>query len=296
MKFVPNTISRTIARTALTTQKNSPKLLFVVGMASMGATVFYACKATLQVDSILDEVEHDLGKIEITRATSQQLDVEYTDQDVMKRKIGIYLHASGELLRLYAPAIACGAITVAALTKSHSILNKRNAALVAAYTTIEKAFDEYRGRIREAYGEDREQEIYRDIQTREIENAETGKKSKVKLSNGGTPYSFLFDDNNRNWDPIPEYNLLFLKAQQQYANHRLQARGHIFLNEVLEALGIEHTPAGAVTGWIRGKGDDYVDFGIFNEAYEMRIVEFMTGREKAVWLDFNVDGVIYKNI
>lgn len=295
MKFVPNAVTRTAARTILTGQKHSPKALFVVGLGSMGATVFFACKATLKVDTIIEETEIALEKISYAKNSNYE-GVLYTEQDARRDKTIVYLRASRDLARLYAPAIVCGTVAITALAGSHNILTKRNAALAAAYGTIEKAFDEYRERIRETYGEDREQEIYRNIQTKEIENEDTGKKSKVKLSSGGTPYSFLFDEFNRNWEKNPEYNLMFLKLQQQYANDRLQARGHIFLNEVLESIGIEHTKAGAVTGWVKGNKDDFVDFGIFNEGYEERIVDFLAGREKAVWLDFNVDGIIYDKI
>ena len=70
----------------------------------------------------------------------------------------------------------------------------------------------------------------------------------------------------------------------------------MFLNEVYEQLGFEHTSAGAVVGWIYGGfGDDYVDFGIFNESYKPAR-DFINGYNNAVVLDFNVDGVIYNQI
>lgn len=287
MKFVPNAVSVAAARSILTTQKHSPKTLFLAGIVGMGATVYLSCKATLKVESAIEDYER--REELVTTGVMSESD---TTRQLHKEKIALAL----ELGKLYGPAILCGAVSVAALAGSHNILSKRNAALAAAYGAVEKAFGEYRGRVREAYGEDREQELYNDVQVCEIEDPETGKKSKVKKGQGGGPYSFLFDEFNKNWEPQPEYNFMFLKLQQQYANDRLQARGHLFLNEILDALGLEHTKAGAVTGWIKGKGDDYVDFGIFEGRNEEKIVEFMIGREKSIWLNFNVDGTIYDKI
>jgi hypothetical protein len=291
VKFVPNAVSVAAARSILTSQKHSPKTLFLAGIVGMGATVYLSCKATLKVEAVLDEHEKENAILAET-STGIVNNTAFHNREMAKAKLNLAL----DLGKLYGPAILCGAVSVAALAGSHNILSKRNAALAAAYGAVEKAFGEYRGRVREAYGEEKEQEIYNDVQVCEIEDPETGKKSKAKKGQGGGPYSFLFDEFNKNWEPQPEYNFMFLKLQQQYANDRLQARGHLFLNEILDALGLEHTKAGAVTGWIKGKGDDYVDFGIFEGRNEEKIVEFMIGREKSIWLNFNVDGTIYDKI
>lgn len=77
------------------------------------------------------------------------------------------------------------------------------------------------------------------------------------------------------------------------ANDRLHARGHLFLNEVYEALGLPHTQAGAVVGWVVGNGDNFVDFGLYTgEAAR----DFVNGREGSILLDFNVDGIVYDKI
>jgi hypothetical protein len=72
----------------------------------------------------------------------------------------------------------------------------------------------------------------------------------------------------------------------------LQARGHVFLNEVYDALGIPRSQAGAVVGWVRGQGDGYIDFGLFNSEND-RARDFVNGYERSILLDFNVNGVIY---
>jgi uncharacterized protein DUF6353 len=99
-------------------------------------------------------------------------------------------------------------------------------------------------------------------------------------------YARRFDDNNLNFDPRSyENNAAFLHAQQSYANARLQAQGYLFLNDVYDMLGFNRTGSGQLVGWLKGTGDNYVDFNI------VKVED-----ENAFLLDFNIDGVIYHKI
>jgi hypothetical protein len=99
-------------------------------------------------------------------------------------------------------------------------------------------------------------------------------------------YAQWFDTNNPNWNYSgPDYNYLFLRNQERYANELLRARGHLVLNDVYHELGLERTTAGAVVGWVLNNdegGDNYVSFGIFDDGDKIE--------------DFNVDGTIYHKI
>ena len=109
---------------------------------------------------------------------------------------------------------------------------------------------------------------------------------------GISQYARFFDESCINWSKTPEYNLMFLNGQQNFANDLLNARGHVFLNEVYDMLGIPRSQAGAVVGWVKGVGDDYIDFGIF-EGKTAAARAFVNGAERNILIDFNVDGVIY---
>ena len=79
---------------------------------------------------------------------------------------------------------------------------------------------------------------------------------------------------------------MFLMAQQAFANDKLQTRGHLFLNEVLDDLDLPRTAAGQIVGWTADGPDGYVNF---------RIVEVEAGdrrrrAEPVLLLDFNVEG------
>lgn len=112
-------------------------------------------------------------------------------------------------------------------------------------------------------------------------------------------YARIFDDSCVAWTKDPEYNMHFLKVQQDYCNDLLKSKGHLFLNEVYDMLGIPRTKAGAVVGWVYDEknpiGDNFVDFGIFDTNDE-RNFDFINGFKNTAILDFNVDGNILKYI
>ena len=294
MKVLPTSAQQKIARKMLHLQKASPKLLFIGGMAGFVGTTILACKATLKVDETLEETRN-----KIHQATELKHS-EYSEEDRQKDLLYIRIRGAVALGKLYAPAIALGTISICALTKSHNILNKRNAALTAAYASVERAFAEYRKRVEEEYGDKAESHIR--YATEEVKvKGDDGKQKTIRKPGAGvneySPYARFFDEFNRNYNREPNYNFVFLLNQQNFANDRLISRGHLFLNEVYEMLGMEHTSAGAVVGWVisDGDGDNFVDFGIF-DGDKPRARDFVNGFEESILLDFNVVGIIYDKI
>lgn len=170
---------------------------------------------------------------------------------------------------------------------------KRNASLAAAYAAVDQAFKTYKKKVESKFGKDAVLDALVSNTEQEIaDNALT--LEAVAAVDKVSPYGVIFDEDNHNWSADEDLARLHLTCQQQYANDILQSRGHIFLNEVYKMLGFPHTPAGAVTGWVKGDGDDFVDFNIFDGIFEG---EDKNGRTVTKWaLDFNVDGVMYDKI
>lgn len=296
MKFIPTAVTLKVARTALVLQKNSPNILFGVGVAGVVATAVLASKATLEVDGVLTAHEKDIEKIK----KAATLQPEKYDEDAVQRdKIVLYARTTTQLVKLYGPTVISGIITIACLTKSHNILSERNAGLAAAYAIIDKGFKEYRKRVEKEFGTEKDLELLHTSEEREyIEETKQGHKVVVQkvASRNGMPsvYAKFFDEVNPSWQRNPDYNYVFIRSRQQYANDMLKSRGHLFLNEVYDMLGIERTSAGAVVGWVLGNGDDYVDFGLYDDRPGAR--DFVNGLEPSILLDFNVDGVVYDKI
>lgn len=295
MSLVPGAINNMVTRNVLLAQRSSPGLLLGAGIVGMVGSTVLACRATLKMDEVLDEAK---GKLEMAKTLEH---IEYSESD-RKRDISlIYFQTGVKVSRLYAPAFIVGVVSIAALTKSHNILTTRNAALTAAYTALDKGFNQYRARVIEKYGENQDRDFRYGTEQVEVIDPKTEKKKIVKRVNTTEEpsiYARFFDQTSSSWSKEPEYNLLFLKAQQNYANDLLHARGHILLNDVYDMLGIPRSKAGTVVGWVlsrNGTTDDFVSFGVF-EGKTDKVRDFVNGREGAILLDFNVDGIIYDKI
>lgn len=304
MKLIPHAISRKVAQQALLARKNSPTILFGAGVVSMVGSTVLACRATLKLDEVLSEVETNMDKSRLAKEKVEAGDVPegmtYTDREQKQDMAIIYIRGAGKLVKLYAPAAILGGVGILCLTKSHSILKQRNAALAAAYVAVETAFQTYRARVVDRYGDDVDRELRYGSEEVDIIDENTGKITSTVRVEPGEPsgYARWFDEENDNYTggSFDTYNWVFLRNQQNWANDMLHRRGHLFLNEVYSMLGIPQTSAGSIVGWVHDhsnkRGDNYVDFGCFDKKFE-KPIDFFNGREGAILLDFNVDGVIW---
>lgn len=297
---LPVSVTRKVGRTLLKLEKHSPRLFFVGGVAgTIGATVL-ACRATLKLNKQLDDIQIKIEKINDRHeermsvishhgAAAKIEDIDWLHRRELTRT---YIVGAGSIIKLYGPAVLLGVGAIAALTTSHVTLSNRNKALTAAYSAVAASFEAYRERVKAELGAEKELDIFHGARTevREIE----GKKTEIKVvdPNGYSMYSKIFDESNPHWVKNAEYNRMFVQCQQNYLQHILQARGHVFLNEAYDMLGFPHTEAGSVVGWLIGNGDSFIDFGIF----EATSSDFVAGYERSIILDFNVDGIIFDKI
>ena len=285
-------------------EKHSPEILMGVGVVGVVTGTVMACRATLKLNDILEEAQETRDKIKEV-ASNPNYEDKYTEEDAKKDLAVNCIQTGVKVAKLYAPAVAVGVAGVGCVLASHDIMKKRNVALSAAYLTVDKSFKEYKQRVVDRFGEEVEKEIRYGIKAEEIvetvtdeEGNETTVTETVKTMNPTlySDYARFFDEASPCWQNDPEYNLMFLRAQQQYANDLLRAKGRLFLNDVYDMLGIEKTKAGQIVGWVYDRenpnGDNFVDFGIYDMSKE-RVRAFVNGYETNILLDFNVDGNIW---
>lgn len=307
-----NKITRTANKASFVLKKHSPEILVISGVVGAVGSAIMACRATTKINEITDDTHdqidriHDaVKKIENGETLMCKDGTEYTLDQSKKDLTIVYAQTALKFAKLYGPSVVMGALSITAILAGHNITKKRNVALAAAYATVDKSFKEYRSRVVDRFGEELDKELRYNIKSEEIEEitknedgTETVTKNAVAIAdpNLNSDYARFFNKDCSGWTPDPEYNLMFLKDQQRYANDRLKARGYLYLNEVYELLGIPHTKAGQIVGWIYDKdntvGDNYVDFGIYDCNRKANVSDFVNGYSQEILLDFNVDGNI----
>ena len=302
-----NKASRAFYKTGFKLKKHSPTILAVAGTVGVVTSGVMACKATTKLSTIMDEHHENVNKIHDYIEENGFSD-KYTEKDSNKDLTIVYAQTGVKLVKLYAPSVILGTLSITAMLGSNYILRKRNIALTAAYTTAARTFKTYRDRVVDRFGEGLDEELRYGVTTKEVEETvtdEKGKEKKVKKTvdfvdpENIDGYSRLFYEGNPGWDEDPRFTKMFLLEQQRYANKVLKKRGYLFLNEVYKMLGFSATSYGQIMGWIYDENDpcraNFVDFGLVDGENETTI-RFFNGDERAVLLTFNIDGNILNEI
>lgn len=288
--------TRVAGRGLLQVQKYSPEILTTVGIVGVVAAGVMASRATLKLSPILEEKNTLVALANDTLEDEAAIAAGYNEETRRKDVAKVYIQTGLKVVKLYGPAITLGAFSVLSIVSAHGIMRRRNVALAAAYKTVETAFREYRDRVAAEIGDDREKDISRNVYLESVKNEETGEETQEHLAHlGHSPYAKFFDELSSQWRKNSDYNLMFVRTQEQIFNDLLHARGHVFLNEVYDAFDIPRTQAGQMVGWVRGNGDSFIDFGVYDLNDENKRA-FVNGFERSILLDFNVDGVIYNLI
>ena len=305
--------SSILNKTSFQLKKYSPEILMGLGVVGTVASTILACKATTKISKILDDKKE---QVEQVHKCLEDEECEYDEQDSKKDLTIIYTQTGVKLLKLYAPSVILGTLSLGTILTSHNIMRKRNLALAAAYATVDNSFKRYRRNVVERFGDNVDKELKYGIKAKEIETTVTDKNGKEKTKKEKvaevtnplkdiSDFARFFDEGSEYYRKDPEYNLMFLRRQQDYANELLKSNGHLFLNDVYHMLGIPKTQAGQVVGWRYDPNDssidNYVDFGIYdlssnNPVMNERKIAFVNGYERNILLDFNVDGTIYDKI
>ena len=284
-------------------KKRSPEILVAVGVVGTVVSAVMACKATTKINTILDETKEQLDKIH-EYAGNPDVAEKYNAEDAKKDTAIVYGQAGVKLAKLYAPAVGLGILSISSILASNNILRKRNMAISAALAAATQDFKDYRNRVIERFGKEVDHQLRYNIKAEEIEETvtdEKGKEKKVKKSIevadlNASGYVKYFTRSNPYWEEDSSYVEMFLRSQQNYANDKLKATGHLTLNDVYDMLGFHDSKAGMVVGWIydldHPNGDNYVEFDV----KKVNLPNEQGGYEEAYAIDFNVDGNIYNEM
>lgn len=283
--------------------KHAPTILSVTASAGVIATGYLAWKAGTRFEDV-EGRDWDRRKECLRNADT------IPDEDVPKIERKNRILFILDTVRTVAPAAIVGAATITMIYFSNSISKKRLAAMGAAYATLQTAFDGYKRTMVEALGKESVDKILKPKLPNVGKSAEEilssdNKSDAANVSDAVvnslkalSPYArIIAEESSTCWDPNEDYTSQNLAAVQLWANRRLARKGHLFLNEVFDQLGLSRTREGAVVGWLKnGEGDNYVSFGDFDASVYRVPSDDYTRVDSNFIVDFNVDGVIWDRI
>lgn len=306
-------IKKMINKVKFNVVKHSPEILMGIGIAGVITSTVLACRSTLKVKDILEDKETNMNNVKEVLSEGRE---DYTEEDARKDKTIIMTTTAIRIMKLYAPSVIIGAGSIACLLESHNVMRNRNAGLAAALAATTESFKQYRERVTAKYGDEVDKEMRYGIKKEKKEK--DGKKTKEDIVVGCdekelSGYARYFNESNINWTDDPQYNMMFLRQNQNWANDKLISQGYLYLNDVYDALGFPKTKAGQVVGWVydpknNERGDNYIDFGIYdlnvrgyrdemaNDTIAEERQDFINGYRNSILLDFNVDGNIWETM
>lgn len=294
-------------------RKHSPELLTATSIVGTTFAVGYSVYATTKLTQTLMPHKTNLKRIRDDLHDDNKIQNEIVSvKDLKKEMAKEYVKTTGSLIKLYAPALLGYALAISCTIGSHHVLRNRNLALAAAYTTLEKGYEAYRGRVKDKLGEEAEDKLFRNIKKEVIEEIDpkTGKKTKKTIEKahfkGDESYEVMFDTGNPMWNRDATINYDFLMGVQAHMNEKLRRFGYLFLSDVYDALGFDINYLGPVKarashyiGWIYDPKDrtrdNYVSFGLTNPGTNVALPNIsrqLQMNEPSFFLSFNVDGDI----
>lgn len=305
------TIVKAFAKASLTLRKHMPTILVVGGTIGLVTAGVLACKETTKLDEVLAKGEErtnkladKINKVDDLKETGTVGEGEYTEEDEKKDIVGVYAKNVFDVAKLYAPSVILAVASVSAILGGFGILKARHAAITMAFGEMSAAFAEFKNRTKDAVGEEKYREILDGVgkELKEVieDNGNTVVAEVDTVKPVKDPYTFEWNADTTKESGAytkgdPAGNLAFLTAVQEAFNNKLRnLTGYVFLNDVLDELGLPKTKAGQEVGWViqpndEHEGDNYIDFGIENvDNVDKETMKFT----RNFILHFNCDGYI----
>lgn len=292
-------------------KKHAPEILIAGGIGGFILTIVETVKATNDTNDIHEEKERVMESLDTALAQDALTQEEY-DSEVKDLKRWVRTRT----VRAWWKVGTTGLVSVILVLKGYRVINGRYVAVSAAYKSLEAFTERYRGNVTDEFGaetdwrmansvkkedwEKAEQERRENQQIREDNALKKGRKKPLK-SQYRDIYKFRFDENSPYWKRwwTAEQFLDYIKWKTRELNDKFTIQGYLFVNDVLEAFGLEKVPEGQVLGWIRKRGKTTVVSVGYDEMPESELRRILgTTRNEDLYftLQMNYDGVVYNLI
>lgn len=313
LNMITSAVSNNMSKIAIAATKNSPTILLVTGIGCIIGGTVTAIMSTSKADDALDEFNKNIDRIhELVDKANATGDPEafYPIETQKQNYKTVYGHMIMTMARIYLPTIILETVGICLICKSHSILSKRNAGLAAAYAALQNAFNEYRKRVKERYGEDAERDIYYGTHTVEYVEKETSENGvtkevtkQIEKSELLNPFGFLISrDNNPGGYKDPNVILDDIQMRLNKLNSVLSARRSIRgipsmdMNEIAEEFGEKRRKGWY--GWIIRQNNKTAANNVINLGFDIQrdikiegsdVWKFAHGITDGIWCVPNIE-------
>lgn len=219
-----------VAKTSIT--KHSPEILTGIGIAGMITTTVLAVKATPKAIRLIEEAKEEKGE-DLTKAETVKT-----------------------CWKAYIPAVATCVASTACLIGASSVSIRRNAMLATAYKLSETAFSEYKEKVVETIGDEKEKIVREKVSEERIKKNPISKNEIIMTNYGDTQFYETLSGRYFKSD------IEQIKKVVNYLNKDMlqDMFGTISLNEFYDELELERIDLGDELGWRVDKGLIEIDF------------------------------------
>jgi hypothetical protein len=203
---------------------NSPLILTAMAVTGTVTTAYLTGKATVKAMRVIDWEK------------SKHFQEEKSHELLPKEKVAL-------TWRLYIPAAGTGVMTIACIVTANRIGTRRAAAMAAAYSVSEKAWNEYKDKVVEKLGANKEQAV-RDEIAQDRVNQNPVSTREVIITGAGDV---------RCYDSITgryfDSNVEALKKAENAINYQILHNMYASLYEFFDLIGLPPTPWSTEVGW-----------------------------------------------
>jgi hypothetical protein len=206
------------------TTDHSPQILTGIAVAGTVATAVLTGKATIKALRLTETRQRELD----LSGSAHVIDFKETVANTWK---------------CYVPPVAVGVVTISSILLVNQIGTRRAAAVAAAYAVSEKAYSEYKEKVVEKLGENKEQAVRDDIAQDRVRNNPVT-ENQIIVSGGGKvlcyePYTgryFMSD-------------METLKKAQNDLNYQVLNNYYASLSDFYDLIGLDRTKISDDMGW-----------------------------------------------
>lgn len=224
-------VSKFIKPLALSAEKRLPAILMGFGIAGMATTIGMVIVSTPKALDLMNEKKEELEKEELTKKETVEA-----------------------VWKCYIPAALMFSLSTACLVGSHSVSTRRYAALMTAYALTESDLNEYQLKVKELFGEKKEEEVRTAVAKDKLDKNPIDTKEVVITDKGET---LCFEPLSSRYFKT---DIDKLKGEINNLNRQMLEENYISLNDYYYAIGLSPVLQGDDLGWNVYKG--YIDLNI----------------------------------